>query len=59
MAIDLHGPELELEMRLKDMEMDLQDFEAHLGFVSDRFKSALDLVSFSMGASVWPYAHSS
>jgi hypothetical protein len=26
------------------MEMDLEDFEAHLGFISDRFKSAMDMV---------------
>lgn len=38
------GAKLELDLRLQDMELDLEDFEAHLGFISDRFKSAMDMV---------------
>jgi hypothetical protein len=45
-GIPLTGPTLELDLRLQDMEMDLQDFEAHLGFISDRFKSAMELVGW-------------
>lgn len=39
----LMGAKLELDLRLQDMELDLEDFEAHLGFISDRFKSAMDM----------------
>lgn len=44
-ANTLHGLDLEFDKTLKDLEGDLEDFEAHLGRISDRFKSALDLVS--------------